>query len=242
MSDLIEYNVEGGILGLGEFILLEIAFYLIDLEDVQQVVSLCKKTFKLKDHVRFHKSIDNKINIPISITIPTYYSEQYTKKENEFTYTSKNFGCKTFPIDQIITNGLYRCEFKVNKAGSSFGVMKSGLIIPFGKGCGWEPQAKDTAYQNQEGYLYQNRSNIGGNQELKDGDIVAIEVNMAPPRTATLFTNGKQQPVFVNNIPESVQFFFTLSDNNYSTTVLSLKRLEASTSANITGAKEVKWA
>ncbi|KAA6402278.1 MAG: hypothetical protein EZS28_002190 [Streblomastix strix] len=174
-------------------------------------------------------------DIPISITIPIEYSKQYTKKEGEFTYTSKNGECKTFPIDQIITNGLYRCEFKVNKAGSSFGIMKSGLIIPFGKGCGWGPYGKDNA-------CYSQKSNIGGNQELKDGDIVAIEVIMTAPRTATFFINGKQQPVYISNIPESVQFFFTLSQNNTSTTVLSLKRLEASTSTNIAGATKVIWA
>ncbi|KAA6389916.1 MAG: hypothetical protein EZS28_014557 [Streblomastix strix] len=40
MSDLNEYNVEKGLVGLGEFILLEISSESIDLEDVQQLVYL----------------------------------------------------------------------------------------------------------------------------------------------------------------------------------------------------------
>ncbi|KAA6324239.1 MAG: hypothetical protein EZS28_054214, partial [Streblomastix strix] len=136
MSELKEYNVEGGLIGLGEFILLEIASESIDLEDVQQIVCLNKKTFQLKDHIRFHKSIDNKINIPISITVP---SGSYKKKEDEFVFTSTGDEYKTFPIDLQISRGIYRCEFKNNKNLCAFGVMKSGLVIPFGKGCGVQP-------------------------------------------------------------------------------------------------------
>ncbi|KAA6392639.1 MAG: hypothetical protein EZS28_011832 [Streblomastix strix] len=219
MSDINEYNVQGGFIGLDEFILLEIASDLIDLEDIQQLVCLNKKTFKLKDHIRFHKAIENKINIPISITVP---EGDYIKKEDEFTYISTKDEFKTFPIDKQISHGIYRCEFKNNNNVSAFGVMKSGLVIPFGRGCG-------------------NGKQIGVRQESKHGYTVAIEINMTPPRTASFFVNGKQLPVFVSNLPESVQFFFFLYFKDESVTILSLKRIEAPTATNIPNAKEMKW-
>ncbi|KAA6354716.1 MAG: hypothetical protein EZS28_049757, partial [Streblomastix strix] len=212
MSELKEYNVEGSLIGLGEFILLEIASESIDLDDVQQLVY-----------------------IPISITVP---SGSYSKKKDEFTYTSTNFEYKTFPIDQIITKGVYKCEFKNNKNACAFGVMKSGLVIPFGFGCGTPQYCKDTAYQYKDGMIKQNGKETKGNQTLKLIDTFAIEVNMSPPRTATFFIDGKQQPVFVSNLPESVQIFFYLSIKDDSITVLSLKRLESPTATNIADAKE----
>ncbi|KAA6398970.1 MAG: hypothetical protein EZS28_005508 [Streblomastix strix] len=239
MSDINEYNVLGGFIGLDEFILLEIASDLIDLEDIQQLVCLNKKTFKLKDHIRFHKAIENKINIPISITVP---EGDYIKKEDEFTYISTKDEFKTFPIDKQISHGIYRCEFKNNNNVNVFGVMKSGLVIPFGRGCGVQPYCKDNAYyNNQRKYITQNGKEIGVKQESKHGDTVAIEVNMTHPRTATFFVNGKQLPVFVSNLPESVQFFFFLYSKDESVTILSLKRLEAPTATNIPDAKEMKW-
>ncbi|KAA6358146.1 MAG: hypothetical protein EZS28_046328 [Streblomastix strix] len=120
--------------------------------------------------------------------------------------------------------------------------MKSGLVIPFGKGCGCEPYCKDnTYYNNQIKYITQNKKEIRVNQEQNRGDIVAIEVNMTPPRIATYFVNGKQLPVFVSNLPESVQFFFYLYFKGESVTVLSLKRLEAPTATNNPDAQELKW-
>ncbi|KAA6366965.1 MAG: hypothetical protein EZS28_037508 [Streblomastix strix] len=88
MAALNEYNVVGGLIGLGEFILLEIVSESIDLEDVQQIVY-----------------------IPISVTVP---KGDYTKKDDEFTFTSNTV----------------------------FGIKKSGLIIPFGKRPQDQPYAK----------------------------------------------------------------------------------------------------
>ncbi|KAA6355715.1 MAG: hypothetical protein EZS28_048758, partial [Streblomastix strix] len=79
-----------------------------------------------------------------------------------------------------------------------------------------------------------------GNQQMKDGDIIAIEVNQAPPRTVHLFINNEQQPVYMSGIPEFVQFFFDLCEQGTSVTVLSLKKLAVPTVKNISEAKEVK--
>ncbi|KAA6359584.1 MAG: hypothetical protein EZS28_044889, partial [Streblomastix strix] len=92
------------------------------------------------------------------------------------------------------------------------------------------------------GSVVQESSYTDGNKKMKDGDLVLVEVNMdATPRTAHLFINGQQQPVFVSGLPESVQFWFFLNYAGGSVTVLSLKKLTASSVAQIPNENEVKW-
>ncbi|KAA6375990.1 MAG: hypothetical protein EZS28_028485 [Streblomastix strix] len=122
-----------------------------------------------------------------------------------------------------------------------FGVIRSGLSIPFGKVPSDNPYKKDNVIFFFSGLVYQNGKEISGNQFMKDDDIIAIEVNMTIPRTAHLFINSIQQPVFMSGLPESVQFYFFLNSQGDSATVLSLKKLAAPTIANIPDAKEVKW-
>ncbi|KAA6387185.1 MAG: hypothetical protein EZS28_017285, partial [Streblomastix strix] len=123
--------------------------------------------------------------IPISITVP---SGSYTKKEGEFTYTSTKDEWKTFPISPDVSKGVYRCEMKINKEeGASVGVMNQGLEVPFGKWPGFEPYCKDCKVFYKSGKVGQQSEYTDGNQQMKDGDLVSIEVNMdATPRTAHL--------------------------------------------------------
>ncbi|KAA6360287.1 MAG: hypothetical protein EZS28_044186, partial [Streblomastix strix] len=199
-----------------------------------------EKTRKIADlEHQLEEAKQKTIEIPISITVPT---GQYTKKEGQFTYTATSNQYLTFPIDTRINQGIYRCEFKANKVGDQqFGVMKSGLVIPFGQYPNSSSYCKDNMFFYCKGQMYQNVKNTPGNQAMKDDDIIAIEVNMTVPRTAHLFINSIQQPVFMSGLPESVQFYFFINFVGDSTTVLSLKKLAAPTIANIPDAKEIKW-
>ncbi|KAA6398546.1 MAG: hypothetical protein EZS28_005931 [Streblomastix strix] len=181
----------------------------------------------------------NSDEIPISITVP---SGSYKKKEAEFTYTSTKKEYKTFPISPAISNGVCRCEMKLIKKGDKHvGVMKSGLNVPFDKFPGHEPY-KLILLSLSSGDVGQFSQYTEGNQQMKDGDLVSIEVNMdAKPRTAHLFINGHQQPVFVSGLPESIQFWFFLNWKDDQITVLSLKKLTSSSVAQIPNEKEVKW-
>ncbi|KAA6377649.1 MAG: hypothetical protein EZS28_026824 [Streblomastix strix] len=178
--------------------------------------------------------------ITISITVQ---SGSYTKKEGEFTYASTNDEWKTFPISPDVSKGICRCELKINKVGDNHvGIMKSGLVVPFGNFPGLEPYSKDCKVFYNGGGVGQQPKINQGNQQMKDGDLVSIEVNMdATPRTAHLFINGQQQPFFVSGLPESVQFWFFLNDTIGSVTVLSLKKLTAPSITKIPNEKEVKW-
>ncbi|KAA6396469.1 MAG: hypothetical protein EZS28_008006 [Streblomastix strix] len=61
------------------------------------------------------------------------------------------------------------------------------------------------------------------------------------PRTAHLFINNVQQPVYISGLPEFVQYYFQLYTQIQSATVLSLKCLSAPTVTDIKDAKQVKW-
>ncbi|KAA6401596.1 MAG: hypothetical protein EZS28_002880 [Streblomastix strix] len=135
----------------------------------------------------------------------------YTKKDGEETYTQTIAGYNTYTVNSIITQGTFKYEIKLNKMQLC-------------------------------GSIYRNAIGTTGNQAMKTDDIVAIEVNMdSNPRTAILFINDKQQPVFISGIPESIQFYFTLYYNYDSVTSLSLKKLAQATPTAIQRSKEVKW-
>ncbi|KAA6382524.1 MAG: hypothetical protein EZS28_021949 [Streblomastix strix] len=180
--------------------------------------------------------------IPISITVP---SGTYTTKEGEFNYTStKDYENKIFPIDQQIRNGICRCEFKINKLISYqyFGVMKSGPSVPFNGHPQSSPHCKNCMIFRTGGEVKQNEKETKGNQPMKSGDIIGLEVNMdIVPRTVRLFINGVLQPVYMSGITDSIQFYFHFWDKQNSVTVLSLKRLSSPTDATVIGAKEMKW-
>ncbi|KAA6377269.1 MAG: putative protein serine/threonine kinase [Streblomastix strix] len=179
-------------------------------------------------------------DIPFSITVQ---SGSYSKKEKESTYTSTSSEWKTFPISPAFSNGLYRLEMKFNKVGdNSTGVMKPGLFVPFGKFPGIQPFTKDSLVFYCGGFIRWNEQKIQGNQTIKDGDIVAIELNLlAKPRTAHLFINYQQQPVFVSGLPETVQFYFFLNYTGDSITVLSLQKLISASVIKTPDEMGMKW-
>ncbi|KAA6388292.1 MAG: hypothetical protein EZS28_016181 [Streblomastix strix] len=159
-------------------------------------------------------------SIPFTIQVP---SPESTKVEG-YTYTSTQCNYQTFPISPTV------------------GVMKSGLVVPIYNYPGIEPYAKDCAAFNCRGIVEQNEEEESGNKKLKEGDIITIEVNLLEtPRTAHLFINGQQQPVFVSGLPESIQFWFFLNYGGGSVTVLSLKKLNVPTVTKIPDEKEMKW-
>ncbi|KAA6374348.1 MAG: hypothetical protein EZS28_030125 [Streblomastix strix] len=175
----------------------------------------------------------NSDQIQFQILIP---AESNPKIDEINTISSTKTEDQIFIINKIITTGIYRCQFRVNHGGSAFGVMKSGQVLPTGRRCD-----QDIAmYFTHKQYLWQNWKSTSGNEKYCDGSVVEIEVNMAMPRTATLFINGRQQPVNMTGLPNSVQFFFSTYWQYTSVTVLSLKCLYAPTTVKIHGAKEVE--
>ncbi|KAA6379822.1 MAG: hypothetical protein EZS28_024650 [Streblomastix strix] len=91
-------------------------------------------------------------------------------------------------------------------------------------------------------YVYHKGIPKAGNNKMISNQKVAIEVNMnSNPRTAHLFIDGKQQPVFISGFPSSIQFFFQLYYEDDQIQILSLKRLNEPTVQIVEKAEEVKY-
>ncbi|KAA6371897.1 MAG: hypothetical protein EZS28_032576, partial [Streblomastix strix] len=83
---------------------------------------------------------------------------------------------------------------------------------------------------------------VHGNSPFKDKDIVVIEVNMDKfQRTAHLFINNEQQPVFILNTPESIRMmvYFYRAGGVVHTT--SLLRLITPSIKNLPNQRAVDW-
>ncbi|KAA6366345.1 MAG: hypothetical protein EZS28_038128, partial [Streblomastix strix] len=185
-------------------------------------------------------SSSNVISLPIYIAVPP---GSYTKKEGEFTYSSTTTEWKTFPVGPPVSKGIYKLRMRINKRSNiTVGVMKQGLVVPFDKWPGYQPYAKDCIVFHDNGGVAQQSIYSSGNQKMKDGDQVDIEVNMeATPRTCHLFIDGQQQTVFVSGFPEAVQFWFFLNYVGDSISVLSLVKLNEPTVVKFSNEKELKW-
>ncbi|KAA6393860.1 MAG: hypothetical protein EZS28_010611 [Streblomastix strix] len=197
-----------------------------------------KKIIDLKRQIEEAKPQSG--DVAISINVP---SGSYTKKDGELTYTSTQVQYKVFPINPEIDQGIYKCELKgsFNPGNGWIGVIKSGLVVPFGQSNHIKPYAKDSMIFCN-GSIYQNAKANAGNQATNTNDVQAIEINInSTPRTTHLFLSDIQQPVYISGLPESVQYYFLLYTTGQPATVLSLKRLTSPTVANISNAKEVKW-
>ncbi|KAA6363875.1 MAG: hypothetical protein EZS28_040598 [Streblomastix strix] len=83
-----DYNVDGSLLGLGEFILLQILCEMEIPQDAQQFVILCRKTFKLLIHPRFARIIQS-IKEFCAITIDPIIREGIVKIQVMFENTGK---------------------------------------------------------------------------------------------------------------------------------------------------------
>ncbi|KAA6357236.1 MAG: hypothetical protein EZS28_047237, partial [Streblomastix strix] len=102
-----DYNVEGGILSLGEFIFLELLSEMELPQDVRQFLILNKKTFKLILHPRYAKIIQSIIQItPLFVIKDAWLG---CSDGNKFFHSDLDHFC-TIAIDPIIRDGIVRIE------------------------------------------------------------------------------------------------------------------------------------
>ncbi|KAA6393530.1 MAG: hypothetical protein EZS28_010943 [Streblomastix strix] len=191
-----DYNVDGSLLGLGEFILLEILCEMEIPQDAQQFLVLCRKTFKLLIHPRYAKIIQSIIEIrPIFIIKE---QKQGRSNQNKFIHSDKLDDC-TIAIDPVMLEGIVRIEVLFENTDwwdKIIGIADASCSFAAGK----EPCGKLV-------HITQSK----GNQKYEDGQRVAVEVDMTiVPRKATFFVDDVEQPNFVIGIPEAVRFWVRL--------------------------------
>ncbi|KAA6372068.1 MAG: hypothetical protein EZS28_032404, partial [Streblomastix strix] len=107
MNGASDYNVIGGLLGLGEFILLEIISEMILPQDVQQFLVICRKINKLLEHPRFKKIIQSIIKITPVFIIKE--KKQGRLEGMKFVHSNKYDYC-TIAFDPVICEGIVRFE------------------------------------------------------------------------------------------------------------------------------------
>ncbi|KAA6384806.1 MAG: hypothetical protein EZS28_019664 [Streblomastix strix] len=134
MDNISEYNVDGSLLGLGEFILLEIMTEMIIPQQIQQFLVVCKKIYKLKEHPRFGSIIQSIIQIP-----PTFIIKKESQEKQQgmkFIHSNKNDWC-TIVIDPIIKESIVRFEIIFESNGiqnQNYGIADASCSFAVGNG------------------------------------------------------------------------------------------------------------
>ncbi|KAA6394416.1 MAG: hypothetical protein EZS28_010058 [Streblomastix strix] len=145
---------------------------------------------------------------PIPLTITNISGSFYVV--SEFTYLSSADQEKCIPMERVFTRGIYRFEVKINRESVPIiGVQDARLFIPFGMSLNNPSVNRNNMYfQGDSAVVWQSGQNTAGNQHFKDGDLVAIELNMdSPIRTVHFFINGEQQPVFGSRLPNEIKVY-----------------------------------
>ncbi|KAA6359195.1 MAG: hypothetical protein EZS28_045278, partial [Streblomastix strix] len=114
MDHASEYNVDGGLLSLGEFIFLEILSEMELPQDVRQFLILNKKIYKLILHPRFARIIKSIIEIrPIFIIKEAM---QGSTDGNKFIH-SDEFRVCTIAMNPVIREGIVKIQVMFEKTG-----------------------------------------------------------------------------------------------------------------------------
>ncbi|KAA6389295.1 MAG: hypothetical protein EZS28_015177 [Streblomastix strix] len=242
MDSVKEYNVNGSLLGLGEYILLEILSEMEFLKDVQKFLILNKKIHQLVEHPRFLSVIQSIIQLsPIFIIKEACQGRQKVMK---FIHSRKNNDKCTIAINPIIKERIVRIEVVVENIGfyKSLGIADASCSFAAGR-APWEyGNDRKTVRYTFIGDLDHITWNKKGNQEYADGQRIAVEVDMTTvPRRATFFVDDIEQPNYVIGIPEAIRFWIYTCINSSSFTVTQFKRLIQSTAKGVKGSKALEW-
>ncbi|KAA6366643.1 MAG: hypothetical protein EZS28_037830, partial [Streblomastix strix] len=114
MDHTSEYNVEGGLLSLGENIFLELLSEMQLPQDVRQFLILNKKTFKLILHPRYARIIQSIIQITPLFVIKEAW--QGRSDGNKFFHSDEYHRC-TIALEPIIREGIVRIEVIFENTG-----------------------------------------------------------------------------------------------------------------------------
>ncbi|KAA6353487.1 MAG: hypothetical protein EZS28_050986 [Streblomastix strix] len=132
-----EYNVIGGLLGLGQDILLILLSELMLIPNAVQFVGSCKKTLQLKNHQRFYKIIET-LNYPIEIHNTDPIDFEITDIDGFQKKISKKFNKdNAVSLTQILEDGIWSIETMFNtttvyNGNCGIGIMSDSYSFPAG--------------------------------------------------------------------------------------------------------------
>ncbi|KAA6372462.1 MAG: hypothetical protein EZS28_032012 [Streblomastix strix] len=239
-----EYNVDGSLLGLGEYILLEILNEMKLPQDAQQFLAVCRKIHQLQTHPRFAKIIQSITQITPAFVIKE--ERQGRAEGNQFLHSDENQYC-TIAIDPVIKEGIVRIEIvfenTIGRWHRIIGIADESCSFAAGD----RPQdngneEKTVRYWSYIGTIEHITKWIEGNDEYVDGERIAVEVDMTTsPRRVTFFVDDIEQQNSVIGIPEAIRFLASIQTPSSSFTVIKFERLIKSSAQGVVESEVFEW-
>ncbi|KAA6379300.1 MAG: hypothetical protein EZS28_025172 [Streblomastix strix] len=241
-----EYNIIGGLLGLGPDILLEILSELRLISNAVQFLGVCNKTHQLMNHQRFMTIIET-LSYPIEIInkepdcVIFVDIDGYQKK-----ISKKKTGDNTISLVQVLNNGIWTLEALFQNTKGYFitiGIVRDSYDIPANAAYADKPHTDHiAAFRGKSStypvwYKYQG---IGRNTKFKDNQILRLEFDSFK-ETLILFIDNVQQPVYFSGIKEKVRFIIYMYQAGASCTIRSLKKLNTPTSKHLENEQTIEW-
>ncbi|KAA6381399.1 MAG: hypothetical protein EZS28_023073, partial [Streblomastix strix] len=230
-----EYNVVGGLLGLGQDILLEVLSEMRFIPNAIQFLGICKKTFQLKNHSRFYKIIET-LNYPIAIINKDPQNVEFVDIDGvQKKINKKKDDYQTISLTQVLENGIWSLESMLRNSeiyGAAIGIVRDSYDIPAKAYYADQPNAKHIAAFCGKGRncpVWYKGQGTEGNARIQNNQIVRLEFDSFKG-TLILFINNVQQPVYFAGIKEKVRFIIFLCSKGTSCIIQSLKKLKAPTS------------
>ncbi|KAA6390748.1 MAG: hypothetical protein EZS28_013725 [Streblomastix strix] len=205
-----EFNVIGGLLGLGPDILLEILSDLL-ISDSIQFLCVCKKTNRLMKHARFYRIIEtltkrieimNKDPADIELVDIDCVQKKIIKKKIGFVTTA---------LTQVLVDGFWSIEAifqNTEITGAAIGIVRDSYDIPAKASYSSKPHTDHIAAFSNESRgkpVWYKGLGTYGNSKFKDNQILRLEFD-SYKETLILFIDNVQQPVYFQGINEKVRF------------------------------------
>ncbi|KAA6385037.1 MAG: hypothetical protein EZS28_019436 [Streblomastix strix] len=220
-----EYNIIGGLLGLGPDILLAILTEMILVPDAVQLVG---------------------VNYPISIHNPDPFDIVFTDIDEVQKKISKHINkYNTVSLTQVLESGIWQMEavFQNTRNRSCIGIVEDSYIIPAGALPWISPHQEHMITYNGAGQPFSisaKGKSFGGNAYFYDFRIIRLEMD-CDKGTLTFFFNDVQQPLYISGINEKVRFIIFIYWPESSCIIRSLKKLATPTSQRLANEKAIQW-
>ncbi|KAA6366225.1 MAG: hypothetical protein EZS28_038248 [Streblomastix strix] len=194
-----EYNVIGGLPGVGPDIMLEFLSEFRLISNAVQFLCVCKKTHSLMKHNRFIRIVEQ-LNYPISIINKEPDCTEFVDIDGVQMKINKeqHYAC-TISLVQVLDNGIWSFEavFQNTYINGAIGIVRNSYNIPATINFCQKPHTDHIAVLSSRGYeypVYYKGKGTYGNDQIKDDQILRLEFDSFK---VTLI-------LFINNPPEEI--------------------------------------
>ncbi|KAA6392445.1 MAG: hypothetical protein EZS28_012031 [Streblomastix strix] len=203
-----DYNIIGGLLGLGPDILLEILSELRLIPNAVQFLGVCNKTHQLMNHQRFMKIIET-LSYPIAIINKDPDCIEFVDIDLvQKKIIMKKYESNTISLVQVLDNGIWTIEAMFQNTGGyvAISMVHDSYDIPAKAFYIYQPHTDHIAAFCGKGYpVWYKYQGTEGNAGFDDNQILRLEFDSFKG-TLILFIDNVQQPVFFSGIKEKVRF------------------------------------